>query len=80
MLTDKQEIDIKKILNTNVNEHQSGHLYCTQNGINKSANLLGLNYKIMGKESKSKFRAALIDIYQSNYFTSLNTFLNSYKL
>lgn len=77
-LTPQIEFEIKGILSKSVNEHSSGHLYCTNAGINKICKLVGLDYSIMSKEKRKTFRNAIIDIYQSNYFATLTNFLKSY--
>ncbi len=67
-ITDEMRDSIKEIWNTCIHEGVSGRLFCTNNGLIRIAKVLGMDYKIMGKDKKRNFRADVISGYQMGVF------------
>ncbi len=68
MITDKMLDEIKEVYKTQISEHASGRLFCTNYGLKKIALILGLNYELMGNQKRKSFRNDVISGFQMGVF------------
>lgn len=73
-ISDEMQDKIKSIWDISVDEGVSGRLFCTNSGLIKIAKVLGIDYKIMGKEKRRNFRSDVICGYQSGFFKKYHNY------
>jgi len=59
---------IRFLWEKHIHEGVSGALYCTNSGLKQIANVIGMDYELMGKEKRKHFRLDVIGGYQMGVF------------